>query len=231
MRRMSFLFVLCWTSVCMAALSVSSMCRVVTDLSGEGWTLTEADGRAYPVSIPHSWNVEDGCDGKEVLSSERYAKNASCMNSYERKRVVYSRPLPAARPGRRSFVKCDGASITATVSVNGQVAGTHLGAFTAFCFEVTDLMKPGENRLEIAVDNSSRDDVAPPVNADFTMYGGLYRDVQLIETPAVCIDPVTDGASGVRLFPDPDTGTVRAEIKVLGAPDETREFTVPDFRL
>ena len=231
MRRMSFLFVLCWTSVCIAALSVSSMCRVVTDLSGDGWTLTEPDGRSYAVSVPHSWNIEDGCDGKEVLSSERYAKNASCMNSYERKRVVYSRPLPDARPGRRYFVKCNGASITATVSVNGQAAGTHLGAFTAFCFEVTDLMKPGENRLEIAVDNFSRDDVAPPVNADFTMYGGLYRGVQLIQTPAVCIDPVTDGASGVRLFPDPDTGKVRAEIKVLGASDETREFTVPDFRL
>ena len=205
--------------------------REVTDLSGPGWRLVEADGRTYDVSVPHCWNVEDGCDGREVLSSERYAKNSSCMNSYERKRVVYSRPLPAARAGRRYFVRCEGASITATVFVNGKEAGSHLGAFTAFCFEVTDFMRPSSNTLEIAVDNFSRDDVAPPVNADFTMYGGLYRGVSFVETPAVCIDPVTDGASGVRLFPDPDTGRVRAQIRVLGAPDETREFTVPGFRL
>ena len=205
--------------------------RVVTDLSGGGWRLTEADGRSYAVSVPHSWNVEDGCDGREVLSSERYAKNSSCMNSYERKRVVYSRLLPPLRRGRRLFVRCEGASITAEMFVNGKSAGSHLGAFTAFCFEVTGLMRSVSNVLEIAVDNFSRDDVAPPVNADFTMYGGLYRGVSLIETPTVCIDPVADGASGVRLFPDPDTGCVRAEIKVLGAPDETREFRVEGFRL
>ena len=205
--------------------------RVVTDLSGAGWTLTEADGSSYGVSVPHSWNIEDGCDGRGVLSSERYAKNSSCMNSYERKRVTYARTLPDPKPGRRYFVRCEGASITAAVSVNGVKAGEHLGAFTAFCFEVTDLLKPSDNVLEIAVDNISRDDVAPPVNADFTMYGGLYRGVSLVETPTVCIDPVTDGASGVRLFPDPETGRVRAEIRVLGGKDETREFEVKDFRL
>ena len=205
--------------------------RTTIDLSGSGWTLTESDGRSYAVRIPHAWNVEDGCDGKGVLSSERLAKNSSCMNSYERKRVVYSRPLPNPAPGRRYFVRCDGASITATVSVNGRKAGEHLGAFTAFCFEVTDVMKPTGNVLEIAVDNFSRDDVAPPVNADFTMYGGLYRGVSLVETPTVCIDPVTDGACGVRVFPDCETGRVRAEVSVLGGPPETREFAVPGFRL
>ena len=106
--------------------------RVVTDLSGPGWTLTEADGTTVAVSVPHSWNVTDGCDGKGVLSSEKYAKNSSCMNSYERKRVVYSRELPDPKAGRRYFVRCDGASITAVVKVNGRRIGEHLGAFTAF---------------------------------------------------------------------------------------------------
>lgn len=205
--------------------------RRVVDLSGPGWTLTEADGRSYGVSVPHAWNIEDGCDGKGVLSGEKYAKNSSCMNSYERKRVTYARDLPDPKKGRRSFVRCAGASITATVRVNGWEVGSHLGAFTAFCFEVTDALKATGNRLEIVVDNFSRDDVAPPVNADFTMYGGLYRDVTLIETPRICIDPVTDGACGVRVWPDPATGRVRADVKVLGAPDESRTFTVPGFRL
>ena len=55
--------------------------RVVTDLSGTGWTLTEANGTSSAASVPHSWNVVDGCDGRGVLSSEMYAKNSSCMNS------------------------------------------------------------------------------------------------------------------------------------------------------
>ena len=205
--------------------------RVTVDLSGDEWMLREADGRTYPVSVPHCWNIEDACDGREVLSSERYAKNSSCINSYERKRVVYSRPLPAPKPQRRYFIRCLGASITATVKVNGKEAGSHLGAFTAFCFEITRLLRESGNILEITVDNFSRDDVAPPVNADFNMHGGLYRGVELVETPMVCIDSVTDGASGVRLFPDPDTGKVRAEIKVLGGPGEVREFSVKDFKL
>ena len=205
--------------------------RTTVDLSGEGWTLIEPDGLKTAVSVPHSWNVEDGCDGKGVLSSERKRKNSSCASSYERKRVVYSRELPDPKAGRRYFVRCDGASITAVVKVNGRRVGEHLGAFTAFCFEVTDALQTSDNRLEIVVDNFSRDDVAPPVNADFTMYGGLCRKVWLIETPCVCIDPTRDGGSGVRLFPNPETGEVRAEIAVSGGADETRTFGVKDFRL
>lgn len=205
--------------------------RRVYDLSGNGWTLTETNGCACQVSVPHSWNIEDGCDGKDVLPSEKYAKNSSCMNSYERKRVVYSRLLPDPRPGRRYFVRCEGASITAEVSVNGRAIGGHLGAFTAFVCEATSAMKPSGNRLEIAVDNFSRDDVAPPVNADFTMYGGLYRGVSLIETPEICIDPMTDGASGVTVRTDPDTGWVDASVRVLGGSAERRRFRVEGFRL
>ena len=205
--------------------------RAVLDLSGDGWMLTEADGASQEISVPHSWNIVDGCDGKGVLSSEKYEKNSSCMSSYERKRVKYSRSLPDPKPGRRYFVRCEGASITAAVFVNGVKAGEHLGAFTAFCFEVTKLLKLTGNMLEIEVDNFSRDDIAPPVNADFTMYGGLYRGVSLIETPLVCIDPVTDGACGVRAFPNSDTGDVRFEVKVLGGLDETRNFHIAGFRL
>lgn len=205
--------------------------RQTVDLSGPGWTLTEADGKSVRVSVPHSWNIEDGCDGKGVLSSEQKRKNSSCASSYERKRVVYSRSLPDPRKDRRYFVRCEGASITASVAVNGRKIGDHLGAFTAFCFEATDALKSSGNRLEITVDNFSRDDVAPPVNADFTMYGGLCRKVWLIETPRVCIDPTRDGGSGVRLFPNPDTGEVRAEIAVSGGADETRLLKVGNVRL
>ena len=214
-----------------AAIAAAPSGRVVTDLSGPGWRILEPGGIVRDVAVPHSWNVSDGADGLGVDPKDRFLKNSSCISSYERKMVVYSRQLPPRRPGRRYFVRCEGASSFAEVFVNGVKAGEHLGAFTAFAFEVTSAMSDADNVLEIAVDNFPRDGVTPPVNADFTMYGGLYRGVALIETPLVCIDPVADGASGVRLFPDPDTGEVRAEIRVLGGPDETRLFRVDGFAL
>lgn len=101
--------------------------------------------------------------------------------------------------------------------MNGVVIGTQKGAFAAFCFEATDAMKRDGNRLEIEVSNEF-DPSLPPLSADFTLCGGLYRSVWLIETDPVCIDPTIDGGPGVRVFPSMD-GTVRVEADVSGADD------------
>ena len=230
-------------TLCLAACLAGSLswARTVHDLSGAGWT---ADGA--PVTIPHSWNVEDGTDGKGFPPHERLALNSSCASGYERKTVVYARALPAKRPGKRYFVRFEGASIFTTVSVNGKPVGTHNGAFTAFAFEITDALTDGESRLEVAVDNHVQTN-APPVNADFTMYGGLYRGVELIETDPVCIDPVTDGASGVVVHADASSGRVKVDVSLLGSDEaafscrvtgpgfdqvfEGLEFTVPNPHL
>ena len=230
-------------TLCLAACLAGSLswARTVQDLSGAGWM---ADGA--PVTIPHSWNVEDGTDGKGFPPHERLALNSSCASGYERKTVVYARALPAKRPGKRYFVRFEGASIFTTVSVNGKPVGTHNGAFTAFAFEITDALTDGESRLEVAVDNHVQTN-APPVNADFTMYGGLYRGVELIETDPVCIDPVTDGASGVVVHADASSGRVKVDVSLLGSDEaafscrvtgpgfdqvfEGLEFTVPNPHL
>ena len=227
-RRMNVKSVIVALIVALALTSVNAARRVVP-LDGQ-WTLTEAGGRATAVEVPHAWNIMDGADGEGVMSVEKWKKNSSCSDSYERKRVTYSRSLPNPKSDRRYFVRCEGASITAAVRVNGETAGKHVGAFTAFCFEVTDLLKASGNVLEIDVDNFVRDD-SPPVNADFTMYGGLCRHVSLIETPQVCIDPTRDGGSGLWFLPNPDTGDVEVRVAVSGAPDEVRRFKVDGFRL
>ena len=202
-------FLLSLSVLCMVSCAFAA--RETVPLSGSGWT---ADGE--PVAVPHCWNISDGTDGEGFPPEERWTKNSSCASGYERKTVVYARDLPSAAAGRRYFLRCGGACIVATVKVNGREIGTHRGAFTAFAFEITDALAAEGNRLEIAVDNRVQDDLAP-VNADFTMYGGLYRDVELVVTDPVCIDPATDGADGVAVFPDAATGRVDVKVSLLGA--------------
>ena len=185
-------------------------------LSG-GWT---ADGE--PVTVPHCWNVFDACDGKGVPKEWTSCSSVDCP-SYERKRVSYRRNLPDPTPGRRQFVRFEGASITATVLVNGKRIGTHKGAFTAFAFELTDVLRPVGNAIEVLVDNAIDKDI-PPYGGDFVMYGGLYRNVHFIETDPVCIDSLTDGADNVVLEPNPETGDVVARVRVLGGTNEVRRF-------
>ena len=197
--------------------------RVVTDLSGEGWTL---DGEA--VTVPHTWNAIDGTDG---IGERRHHANSVAAQSYSHRRGVYRRNLPAAKAGRRYFVRFRGASQRATVRVNGTDIGHHVGAFTAFCCEATRQMSTnGVNLLEVEVDNIYDPDI-PPASGDFTVYGGLHRGVELIETDPVCIDCVTDGADGVRLDADPDTGDVTAYVSVDGGTNEVQRFSFPSREL
>ena len=198
--------------------------RTVTELSGPGWT---CDG--VSVSVPHTWNAEDACDGPGDAPKERSGDSAD-SETYLRKRAVYRRALPPPTPGKRQFVRFEGASSKAEVFVNGTRLGAHKGAFTAFCFEATGAMRPDGNVLEVAVDNGY-DESFQPMSADFSMYGGLYRRVWLLETDRICIDPVTDGADGVRVEADPATGVATVFASVLGGTNEVRRFKVEGHEL
>ena len=136
-----------------------------------GWT---ADGA--PVTLPHCWNVEDGTDGPTDPKANNHDSVAG--TGYARRKVVYRRDLPPATPGLKRYLRVHAASIHAVVKVDGREIGRHAGAFTAFTFA----LPPDGKALEIEVDNFFDPDV-PPVCGDFTMYGGLYRGVELIEAP------------------------------------------------
>ena len=196
--------------------------RTVVSLSGPGWT---CDGEA--VSVPHCWNGIDGADGEPATSVgtnayDRYGMSIS-PDTYVRKAAVYTRALPDPTPGRRQFVRFGAVSREATVKINGRLAGMHAGAFTAFTVEATDFLKPSGNTMEVVADNRYNPELAP-LSADYTLMGGIYRDVTWIETPEVCIDPVTDGTDGVML--DVNTnGTVVATVRVLGGSEGTVKQT------
>ena len=91
------------------------------------------------------------------------------------------------KEGKRSFVYFGAANYEAVVGLNGHVVGTHIGGYTPFNFEVTDLLKQGENSLIVKVDNQRHLEGVPTVNADWWNYGGLTRSVYLVETPETFI--------------------------------------------
>jgi beta-glucuronidase len=93
----------------------------------------------------------------------------------------------ALRSNRRLFVQFGGANYEARVWLNGVQLGSHEGGFTPFAFEITKLVRKGSNDLIVKVDNRRRADGVPTLNFDWWNYGGLTRDVILIEEPQVFV--------------------------------------------
>ncbi len=135
------------------------------------------------ITLPHTWNARDGQNGGD---------------DYHRGTGVYRRQiqLDTNFEGKRLYLHFDGAAISAAVYVNGKRAGEHKGSYGAFRFDVTNLIVAGENSLEVHVSNV-RDDNIAPLSADFTFFGGLYRQARLIATNSLHIDTMDHASSGV----------------------------------
>ena len=184
-------------ALALLALAASASAQRTQTALDAGWRFSDGDapgaeaaafddGAWASVDLPHTWNAEDAFDETP---------------GYRRGLGWYRRTLrlgPEAIRGRaRRFLQFEGANQVADVWVNGQPVGRHVGGYTAFTLDVTDSLVEGENVVAVRVDNRHDADV-PPLDADFTFYGGLYRDVWLIETGAVHFSTEW-GASGVRL--------------------------------
>lgn len=138
-----------------------------------------ADNHWTSVNLPHTYNL-DAYHGR----------------NYYQGKVEYRRilTLPEIKPGYRYFLKIDAASKAASVKVNGINVGTHAGGYTAFTFDITNCVKK-ENIIEINVDNARKD--ISPISADFTFWGGIYRDVWIISTPDVHFNMLNMGSDGI----------------------------------
>ena len=134
-------------------------------LINENWLFRYHDGSETVLNIPHTWNAQDGQDGG---------------NDYWRGTCVYEKQFsaPAYRDDERVYLDFAGVNASARVILNGAVVMTHDGGYSTFRCDITDCLKP-ENHLVAAVDNSVNDRVYPQ-KADFTFYGGIYRNVKLI---------------------------------------------------
>ena len=181
--------------------------RKVTTLS-EGWRFLKAAvpvdaamehaAQGEAVTLPHTWNAIDGQDGG---------------NDYYRGSCWYVRELTAEETqGERLFLEVNGAAMTAEVYLNGEQLCRHEGGYSAFRVELSGRRKE-KNVLAVCLSNEDNDRVYPQ-KADFTFYGGLYRDVNLIAVPEEHFELVKDGTPGIKVTPVVDLETRRATVTV-----------------
>ena len=140
------------------------------------------------MNLPHTWDIPDGQDGPGTTYHRGigwYRTHYTVDNSYA---------------GRHFFLKFDGAFSVADVWINGNYLGEHQGGFAAFVFDATPYVNAGaDNVIAVEVNNSFNTNL-PPLDADFTFWGGIYRDVHLLVTDPVQVSPLDYGSAGVYLM-------------------------------
>ena len=166
----------------------------------DNWSFQRKPEETFaPVTLPHTWNAIDGQDGG---------------NDYYRGTCLYEKrfPMPAHGENEEVWLELDGAAMSAVVSLNGKELCAHRGGYSRFRVQLTDALQE-ENLLQIAVDNSDNTEVYPQ-KADFTFYGGLYRDVKLLVVPKAHFALGYCGTPGIKITPTLAENLKSAEVEV-----------------
>ena len=152
------------------------------------------------VNLPHSWNAIDGQDGGNdyFRGTGYYAKNLSKAD------------LPQAD---RYYLEIRGANSSADVYIGGKHMAHHDGGYSTWRVDITNELSE-DNLLVIAVDNSPSDRVYPQM-ADFTFYGGLYRDVNIVCVNESHFDLDYYGTPGIKVTPVVDGTAANVEVEVF----------------
>ena len=142
---------------------------------------------AETVNLPHTWNAADGTDGG---------------NDYFRGSCCYAKQLELADLPKadRYYLEINGANSSADVYMNGKRLAHHDGGYSTWRVEITNTLRE-DNIIAVIVDNSANETVYPQM-ADFTFYGGLYRDVNIIAVPNTHFQLDYFGGSGIKVTPE-----------------------------
>ncbi|MBP3674196.1 MAG: glycoside hydrolase family 2 protein [Oscillospiraceae bacterium] len=161
---------------------------------------TEVNNKWNFVNLPHTWNAIDGQDGGNdyYRGTAYYAKSLDKMD------------LPTAD---KYYLEINGANSSADVYVNGRHLAHHDGGYSTWRVDITDALDR-ENLFVIAVDNSPNETVYPQV-ADFTFYGGLYRNVNIIAVSESHFDLSYYGGPGIKVTPVMDGENANVEVEVF----------------
>ena len=187
--------------------------RVVYTIN-DGWKFTKGspfeaqltgcdDSSWETVNIPHTWNDKDADDETP---------------GFYRGPVWYRKQLfiDKSQEGRRAVIYFEGANQEVRFYLNGQFVGEHKGGYTRFCFDITPHLRYGqENLFAIYVNNVYNPNI-PPLSADFTFFGGIYRDVYLQFMNPVHIATNDYASSGVYIrTPEVNNSAASVEITTL----------------
>lgn len=170
------------------------------------WKFRKGDGSpAAVVTLPHVWDIRGGQNGNGgYVGTCVYEKQIEMSDDWK---------------GKDIYLEIGAAGSVAEVVVNGHSAGTHKGGYSLFRFNITEWMRQGQyNRIEVRVDNSVRSDVYP-IAADYTFFGGIYRDVNLVLADASRFSLDDDGSEGIYIVPE-IMGGGKGRIRVYSMVDE-----------
>jgi len=140
------------------------------------------------IQLPHTWNNIDGQDG----GGDYYRG----IGWYRKNRTFI-----AVDSTKKIYIRFGSVNLQSTLYVNGILIGVHTGGYSAFIFDITDVIIWGdENVFAVKVSNQASIN-APPLSADFTFFGGITRTVNLIKTDRLHISPLDYASSGIYLSP------------------------------
>lgn len=176
-----------------------------------GWQFSKGDSSSViqpnrrtvnwqTVELPHTWN------DKDVLADDE--------RGYYQGIAWYKRWLGLVpETDKRYFLRFEGANQVTEVYVNGKFAGKHIGGYSAFNIDLTPhLSASGEQYIAVKVDNSFDENI-PPLSADFTFFGGIYRPVHLIITGNKHFSMSDYGGPGVYIS-TPNVTATNADISI-----------------
>ena len=177
--------------------------RIINDFN-TGWTFFKNTDKikvrkgGIPVELPHTWNALDGQDGG---------------NDYFRGKCVYKKTFYKQEyfKSEKYYLEFEGVNSSCDVYLNEELISHHDGGYSAFRVDITDHFKE-KCRLAVIVDNSPSERVYPQ-RADFTFYGGIYRNVKLIGVPTTHISLDNYASSGIRITPELDERDARVKIE------------------
>ena len=137
------------------------------------------------IRLPHTWNAMD------VLDDEP---------GYYRGAGWYKRKLKTGPSfkDKQLFISFNGAGQETEVYVNGQLAGRHIGGYSKFIIPISKWLNYNNDEISVKVNNRFNEDIAP-LTADFTFFGGIYRNVELIVSGPVHFTKNDYGASGIYI--------------------------------
>ncbi len=152
----------------------------------KGWEFSKPEQEKVLVNIPHTWNAEDGMDGGA---------------DYFRGTCHYTKTIKRSELPEADcyYLEINGAASSADVYVNGKAMAHHDGGYSTWRVDLTEELSD-EILLDVAVDNEENDKVYPQV-ADFTFYGGIYRDVNIIAVSKSHFDLDYFGGKGLTITP------------------------------